>query len=198
MNGDHSILDSSAMIYDRALAYFEDECKKAKEERKIHARHTTGLRAKSEKNKGFEGDKRVDQLRDLLENGFYDAQSKRIIRSKEQRLIHETYIRTCLPKIYQSEWEDNQERIMLQFELEKLQQEALVVMPRRSGKTWSMAMFCAAMLIVCSGTLHYFSLSLFLGVISLTHPSPSPFPCRYRNLHLCHRSAYRQQAAQAH
>lgn len=36
------------------------------------------------------------------------------------------------------------------FGITKLQQESLVVMPRRSGKTWSMAMFCAAMLIVCS------------------------------------------------
>ncbi len=39
----------------------------------------------------------------------------------------------------------------MQFGLTKLQQEALVVMPRRSGKTWSMAMYCAAMLVVCSG-----------------------------------------------
>lgn len=120
---------------------------------------------------GFEGDRRVDRLRYYLENGFVDDQGKRIIRSKEQRLIHETYIRTCLPKIYQvkdfqrlasetylpsflrkqNEWEDNQERIIVQYGLTKLQQEALVVMPRRSGKTWSMAMYCAAMLVVCSG-----------------------------------------------
>ncbi len=75
----------------------------------------------------------MDRLRYYLENGFVDDQGKRIIRSKEQRLIHETYIRTCLPKIYQNEWEDNQERIIVQYGLTKLQQEALVVMPRRSG-----------------------------------------------------------------
>jgi hypothetical protein len=43
-----------------------------------------------------------------------------------------------------------QERILHQYGISKLQQESLVVMPRRSGKTWSMAMFCAAMLLVCS------------------------------------------------
>ena len=71
------------------------------------------------------------------------------MRSKEQRQLHEMYIRTCLPKIYLNEWEDNQERILAQFGLEKLHQETLVVMPRRSGKTWSMAMFCAVMAVVC-------------------------------------------------
>jgi len=49
----------------------------------------------------------------------------------------------------QDEWEDNRERILKQYGVEEFQQETLVVMPRRAGKTWSMAMFCAAMLLVC-------------------------------------------------
>ena len=58
-------------------------------------------------------------------------------------------MQTCLAKLYQDEWEDNRERILFQFGIEEFQQETLVIMPRRAGKTWSMAMFCAAMLIVC-------------------------------------------------
>ena len=143
------VLDSTGMSHDAVLAYYTRQCEAKKAARKVVGRHTTGLLAKSEGVRGFLGDQRVDRIHYLLENGYVDDQGKKIIRSKEQRLIHETYIRTCLPKIYQSEWEDNQERILVQYGLEKLQQETLVVMPRRSGKTWSMAMYCATMLIVC-------------------------------------------------
>ena len=150
MNDGHAVLDSTGMLYDRVFAYFDAECEREKNERKTEARSTTGMLPRSDKTRGFEGDRRVDKLRYYLENGFVDDRGKSIMRSKEQRLIHETFIRSALPKIYQGEWEDNQERILRQYGIKKLQQEALVVMPRRSGKTWSMAMFCAAMLIVCS------------------------------------------------
>lgn len=149
MNGGHVVLDTTGMVYDRTFAYFEDKCKKKKEERKVRARHEIAALPRSIKSQGFQGDKRVERLRNLLEHGFKDEQHKTIIRSREQRQLHEVYIRTCLPKLYLTEWEDNQERILLQYGITKLQQESLVVMPRRSGKTWSMAMFCAAMLIVC-------------------------------------------------
>ena len=148
MDGGHVVLDSSGMLHEPILAYWTSQCEKKKEARIVTARRTTGLKPKTDR--GFQGDKRVDRIRYLLENGFVDDQGKKIIRSREQRMIHETYIRTCLPKIYQSEWEDAQERILIQYGLEKLQQEALVVMPRRSGKTWSMAMFCGVMLISCA------------------------------------------------
>lgn len=101
MDGGHVVLDSTGMLYDRILAYWTAECQKKKDERLVHGRYTTGLRPRADNDKGFEGDRRVDRLRYYLENGFVDDQGKRIIRSKEQRLIHETYIRTCLPKIYQ-------------------------------------------------------------------------------------------------
>ncbi len=71
-----------------------------------------------------------------------------MVRSKEQRNLHEIYIRSCLAKLYEDEWDDNRERILHQFGVEEFQQETLVIMPRRAGKTWSMAMFCAVMLVV--------------------------------------------------
>lgn len=148
-NADVVVLDSSGMLYGGILAYFTEQCKEAKDRRKIEARHRTGLCRKSDAGTSMEGDKKIEQIRYLLENGMTDEQNRRIVRSREQRMIHETYIRTAIPKIFQNEWEDNQERIMLKYGIEKLQQETFVVMPRRSGKTWSMAMFCAVMLVVC-------------------------------------------------
>jgi hypothetical protein len=144
------VLDTAGMVYERILGYFEDQCTQDKEQRQIIAKRHIASQPRMQNNRQFQGDIRVQRLRNLLEYGFKDDQGKRIIRSKEQRELHEVYIRSCLPKIYQFEWEDNQERILTKFGLTKLQQEALVIMPRRAGKTWSMAMFIAAMLLVCS------------------------------------------------
>lgn len=146
----HVILDTAGMFHERLFDHFDKECKTARDERKIHSRHAAEAQPRNLRSKQLRGDQRVERLRAYLENGFVDPQGKRIVRSREQRQLHEVYIRTCLPKLYEGEWEDNQERILAQYGITKLQQESLVVMPRRSGKTWSMAMFCAAMLIVCS------------------------------------------------
>lgn len=146
----HMVLDTTGMVYERLLGYYENTCKQDKEQRQIIAKRNLSSQPRSLKNRQFQGDIRVQRIRHYLEYGFKDDQGKRIIRSKEQRELHEVYIRSCLPKIYQYEWEDNQERILHKFGLTKLQQEALVIMPRRAGKTWSMAMFIATMLLVCS------------------------------------------------
>ena len=149
MDDGHVVLDTAAMVYDSAFAYFDDQCAQRRKERQGFDRSTQARQPKGVKDKQFKGAKRVAELRDYLENGFVDDRDKPIIRSVQQRQLHEVYIRTCLPKLYEDEWEDNQERILQQFGIDKLQQESLVVMPRRSGKTWSVAMFVAAMLIAC-------------------------------------------------
>jgi translation elongation factor EF-4 len=101
MNGGHVVLDTTGMVYDRAFAYFDSVCEKKREERKVVARHEVESLPKNIKSQGFQGDKRVERIRHLLEHAFKDDQGKRIIRSREQRQLHEVYIRTCLPKIYQ-------------------------------------------------------------------------------------------------
>jgi len=142
------VLDTPAMVYDRVFAYYDVICDKKRKERRVVSRSAAaGLPRTAGAKLG--GDKKVERLRDLLENGFTDDRNKPIVRSREQRMLHEIYIRTCLAKLYQDEWDDNRERILAHYEVEEFQQETLVVMPRRAGKTWSMAMFCAAMLLVC-------------------------------------------------
>lgn len=142
----HRILDTAGMVHSRVFSYYQTLCDERKKDRTIKRRHERATLG-SARSRESEGDLIVKKIRYLLEYGFTDDRGKRIIRSKEQRQIHETYIRCNLPKIYQQDWEDNQERILKKFGLTKLAQEALVVMPRRSGKTWSMAMFCAVMMV---------------------------------------------------
>ncbi len=149
MDDGQRILDTTGMVHSRVFSYYQDLCREKKEERQLKRRYERATLG-GDRSRESEGDLIVARIRYLLEYGFHDDRGKRIIRSKEQRQIHETYIRCNLPKIYQRDWEDNQERILQKFGLTKLAQEALVVMPRRSGKTWSMAMFCAVMMVCVS------------------------------------------------
>jgi hypothetical protein len=91
------------------------------------------------------GDEIVRTLRTLLRNGFG------VRRSDMQVKIHQAFIEAMLPKLYQSEWDENKARILIDFGLNKLQQEVLIVMPRRRGKTYSVAMAAAAMLLAVPG-----------------------------------------------
>jgi hypothetical protein len=143
------VLDTTAMVYDRVFAYYDSLCQEKRKERQVYSRAAAAGLPRATRATGLNGDKKVERLRYLLENGFSDERGKPIVRSREQRQLHETYIRTCLAKLYQDEWEENRERILAYHGVKEFQQETLVVMPRRSGKTWSMAMFCVAMLVVC-------------------------------------------------
>ena len=89
MNGGHVVLDTPGMVYERSFAYFDDVCKKKREARNVEARHKIEALPRGIESKGLQGDKRVERLRYLLENGFVDDQAKRIIRSREQRQLHE-------------------------------------------------------------------------------------------------------------
>lgn len=94
MDGGQVVLDTTAMVYGRTFAYFDDVCKKKREARIVEARHKIESLPKGIESKGLQGDKRVERLRYLLENGFVDDQSKRIVRSREQRQLHEVTTRS--------------------------------------------------------------------------------------------------------
>lgn len=149
MTGVNVVLDTQAMLYGAAFAHFDAQCREKKRQRQVFCRSDLVHQPKAIGNKKFVGSKRVAFLRDLLANGFSDERGRPLRRSIQQVQLHEAYIRTCLPKLYEEEWEDNQERILKEYEIDRLQQETMVVMPRRSGKTWSVAMFCAVMLLAC-------------------------------------------------
>lgn len=90
------------------------------------------------------GDQRLKTVFHLLNNMGYT-------RSPDQVLFHDSYIHACLPLIYGEEWPKNSVRVMRTFRLKKLEQLVLVLTPRRIGKTVSVAMFVAAILLAVPG-----------------------------------------------
>ena len=65
-------------------------------------------------------------------------------RFDAQREFHSYFIATILKKIYEEELYQNIGSIMKQFNLKKIRSDVLVCTPRRWGKTYAVALFCAA------------------------------------------------------
>lgn len=88
-----------------------------------------------------DGDRRLQLLRHLLST-FSN------IRSEQQKEFHDAFTVACLPHIYGVDWEANRVRVLEQFNMKKLRSEVMCITPRRFGKSWAVAMFCAALLLV--------------------------------------------------
>lgn len=143
---DDLVLDSVAMSHNAVFEYLKRQADFKKQQLAPEKRH---VRAQKGAGKAtvLKGSVRIDRIRRLLSEAFTDDQGKLIRRSEPQQNVHEVYIRACLPKIYDDEWDDNREHIMKKFGITRLQMWVLVVMARREGKTWGMAMFIAAMVL---------------------------------------------------
>ena len=74
-----------------------------------------------------------------------------VTRSNDQKRFHAAFLQACLPKIFGREWDYNSLRIMQRLGLKRIRPEVLCMTPRRWGKTWSVAMFVAAMLLCVPG-----------------------------------------------
>jgi hypothetical protein len=70
-----------------------------------------------------------------------------LTRHDHQREFHEMFIKATLPKIYEKTWAQNYDAILRKFSMTRNLSECLIVCPRRFGKTYSVAMFCAAYLM---------------------------------------------------
>lgn len=89
------------------------------------------------------GDVLVANLRKALQEGF-----NKVVRSDTQQKVHEAAIEAMLPFLYGEEWKSDGDRIRQELGLDYVRQECAIVMSRRQGKTYSVAMFVAAMLLV--------------------------------------------------
>ena len=87
----------------------------------------------------------IKQLNHLLEKGF------RITRSETQCKVHKAVIESLLPKIYGSEWDAHQGAILKSMNIDALVQEVMIVMARREGKSFSVGMALAAVLMSVPG-----------------------------------------------
>ena len=69
-------------------------------------------------------------------------------RTVHQVQFNEKMIKACLPKIYEKEWESDCDRIMKEHGITRIKKEICFSCPRRWGKTYSVAIFAAAFLLV--------------------------------------------------
>jgi hypothetical protein len=73
-------------------------------------------------------------------------------RSELQKRFHVAFLTACLPKIYGQQFAAVRRRVIAEFGLDDdPRAQTLVVAPRRFGKTWSVAIFVAALLWCCPG-----------------------------------------------
>lgn len=75
------------------------------------------------------------------------------MRSEDQKLFHNMFIEASLPHIYggPTAWPQVAERVMERMKIAKIQSEVFVLTPRRWGKTTSVAMFVAAVMLNVPG-----------------------------------------------
>ena len=87
------------------------------------------------------GDMLVDELAKTLDEFGYN-------RYALQKRFHNDMITSMLPNIYGTDFHANKERIKKKFNItEEIKQEVMILSARKIGKTWSVAMFVAALLI---------------------------------------------------
>lgn len=76
-------------------------------------------------------------------------------RSYHQRLFHEDFLKACTRSFWKLErpgqFARDHQRVLRVNSWDHIAQEILISTPRRFGKTISVSMFCAAMLLACPG-----------------------------------------------
>ena len=92
------------------------------------------------KNSKVSGDTRLHNLRQTLE--MFDNCG--FMRSFQQRLFHEAFIRACIKHIYKDDFASCAARLMRENRWVDIKQEVMITTPRRFGKTFSVALYVAA------------------------------------------------------
>jgi len=76
-------------------------------------------------------------------------------RSYHQRLFHDDFLKACTRSFWKLEpagqFARDHQRVLRTNSWDHIAQEILISTPRRFGKTISVSMFCAAMLLACPG-----------------------------------------------
>lgn len=101
----------------------------------------------------------TDDLRDIangqgdirLANIYKLLEGWPVVRVSYQKYFHDVIIKSCLPQIYANEWESNQQRVLKEHGMEKIDYEVLVTTARRMGKTYAVSMLVCAFLMCVPG-----------------------------------------------
>ena len=100
-----TVLNSTALFHEPAVAYWRAELEAHEESQRVFKASHAGADGASGGRQSLDGDEIVRNLRNLLRNGFG------VRRSDMQVKIHQAFIEAMLPKLYQSEWDENKARI---------------------------------------------------------------------------------------
>jgi len=140
----HSVRTSFINVFDAGLSVLKREeiIELEKKRARVPTSHYSQAAANSSE---ITGDDRLAKLRRALD-------SFGVVRSKDQKRFHNEMIRAVLPQIYKTDLEANIERLLAENNWADVQQQLMIVTPRRWGKTWSVAMFVAAFAYACSST----------------------------------------------
>lgn len=135
------VLNLSVLIHEEIKNYWDGEVEKDNEVNASIRERWEDIDKPKQKKLHLDGDGVIKELTELLATGFH------ITRSETQWQVHESMINSLLPVIYGEEWEVNQGRILSNLGLSELEQEVMIVMARREGKSYSVGMGVAALLL---------------------------------------------------
>ena len=136
------IIDTSAILHTPMVNYWTKECILFNNTRK-HGMKSRFQRAQANtKLNNARGDVLLSKIQQLFHHGFG------ITWSEIQKKIFAASIDALLPKIYGEEWDEVKQRVMHQRGIKVLQQETLVNMARRNGKTFVISGTAAAVFLV--------------------------------------------------
>jgi hypothetical protein len=118
--------------------------------RRLRTREEISL-APNQKKRFCAGDSRLRDLMRILDSFKMEVSNALIVRSVQQKKFHHWFIQAVLPHIFGEDWDTNCQRVLGEFDLDKLYPEVLCITPRRYGKTWAVSMFVAALLMCVPG-----------------------------------------------
>jgi hypothetical protein len=120
--------------------HYKQQSKREEETWNIRTREELSLDELRDINSGS-GDDRLAKIHKTLES-FGSLK-----RAPHQVQFQRHLITSCLPHIYKGEWEWNQLRILKQHNLTRINYEVFIIAPRRFGKTYTISMMVAALLL---------------------------------------------------
>jgi hypothetical protein len=136
-----NVLNTAAMLHEEMLEYHTANSDNTLTTRQ-HNIPTRYERTELARKTMCSGDFLLQQVQDLFHHGM------NVRWSDVQIKIFNAFIDACLPKIYGDEWNEVKQRVMSQRNLNRIQQETLVLMARRNGKTFVTSGTAAALFLV--------------------------------------------------
>lgn len=135
--------DCCSSMWSGLVSSFDEAKEQAEEHTRIYARSDLAVDPFIS-SQVCDGDLKVERIRTLLA-------SMGLTRSQHQRLFHDTFIRAMLPKIYGTEWGQHSQRVMRTLGIKRIRSEVAILTPRQFGKTTSVSMYAAAVMLACPG-----------------------------------------------